>query len=218
MAKDLAREAAREMLEVAVSRFPGSIAALAKRAGVSPSTITRPLNSDDYSYVPKQATLEKIMRAAGVATPPFQATSYPMPWGSRQVPIMGVAIAGVWDEEPEAAVDDEYIVLPISEDDGPVAAYIVGSGAGGSFFKDGTVLVVHEEQGPKDGDYVVVRRIRDSLVETSFRLVEVDESVRKLWAPGRGERRDPSFLTDPGADDIIYMGVVIATFWHAKRA
>lgn len=217
MAKDLAREAAREMLELAVSRFPGSIAALAKKAGVSPSTITRPLNSEDYSYVPKQATLEKIVRAAGVEMPPFQATPFPVPHGSRQVPVMGVAIAGVWDEEPEAAIDEEFIVLPISEDDGPVAAYIVGAGAGGNFFKDGTVLIVHEAQGPQDGDYVVIRRIRDNLVETSFRLVEVDGAERKLWAPGRGDRRDPSYLTDPGKDDVIYMGVVIATFWHAKR-
>ena len=69
MSRDDPQTAARAFLIEAVAKSGLKPSALAKRAGVAPSTITRPLNEPEFQFIPKAATLAKIAKAAGIVLP-----------------------------------------------------------------------------------------------------------------------------------------------------
>jgi lambda repressor-like predicted transcriptional regulator len=56
----LTQETARDFLRAAIQRSGLKPSQLAKKAGVAPSTITRPLSDPLYEFIPKASTLAKI--------------------------------------------------------------------------------------------------------------------------------------------------------------
>lgn len=213
MAKNLAKQAAKELLREAVAKFPGSIAALAKKAGVSPSTITRPLNDEEYGYVPKQATLDKIARAAGLDTAPQEIGRIHAAAQVANIPILGAVKAGVWLDEPDAH-ESEFVALPINTPR-HLSAFTLDQAGGGFGYREGTILVVEEGSPIFDGCEVVIRRFKGDVAETTLRVVEIEDGVTKLWSPPRAEGRDLECVVDDGSEEITYMGGVIASFWSS---
>ena len=67
------REAALNYVRHVLSQERDTPSSLAKRVGISSTTLTRPLNSDDHKYTISMATLEKIKNETGYDPAPFFA-------------------------------------------------------------------------------------------------------------------------------------------------
>lgn len=191
--------AAREFLKEAIAASGLTAAKLARRAGIAPSTISRPLNDPDYAFVPRPATLEKIAHAAGVAPPErlYGASSGKLPPRrlGRRVPLVGEAIAGSW-QEPRDAEPSAWIPVDLREYEGvELEAYaVLGSG-----LDHWTVIAApYGAAGLRDGDWVVLRRFRQDLVETSVRRAVRDSESGVAFLPPLST--DPSPGLRPGVE------------------
>ncbi len=174
------RQIALNFLREAHGKFGGSITALARAAGVSPSTLSRPLNDPEFEFVPRLSTLTKVGQAAGMMLPrelrgldvPENPEGEPAPF--RSVPVVGVIWPGAWIEY-ETEEDQEVVFVPRTLlPHAALAAYSMGRKTRDPDFPPGSQVIVAQ---PDDvhllaGDCVVVERIRDGLSEFSIRTVE----------------------------------------------
>lgn len=182
------RDAVRAFLKQAVETSGMTPAALARRAGVSPSTISRPLNDASFNFTPRPSTLRAIAEAAGLdydawAPIELQGAGKPPPQdGFRRVPVVGVVQAGAWAEIPEEVHPEEFIPIQLPEyGRANLFALRISGRSMDRFYPDGSYVVVApaHEAGVRDGDHVVVRRKRGSLAETTLKEVvqERDGSI-----------------------------------------
>jgi SOS-response transcriptional repressor LexA len=165
----------------------------AREAGVSPTTITRPLNSDEYSYIPKAATLQRLAEAAGMELPTIikQSASMDIAPIERSIPVFGDVRAGSWERISDDPDVKEWLDMDVPEYAG--AALFAVRVAGRSMdliYPDGTYVVCAppSEVGLREGDCVVVRRRNnENLAETTLKQVE--------------RQRDGSFILQPRSTD-----------------
>lgn len=168
--------------------------ALAKDAGVSQTTITRPLNDPDHQYVFSNSTLEKIGRATGITYEQFlldggagaRAELRKVAPARTSAPVVATVEAGTWREvDPFDQSEHQWIAVEPDEKF-PHATQEVYIVSGDSMnqaephpIKPGAkvVAVRYEDimrQVPlRDGLIVVVQRTRDDGQAREISIKEV---------------------------------------------
>lgn len=170
---DAAAEA-RDFLRRALQETGLSPYALARKAGVAPTTITRPLNDPAFKFVPKQATLTKIAEAAGLTAPRLGEPSLSIEAVTQRVPLIGEVRAGAWTEVQDEPRVEELLPVHLPEYLG--ASLFAVRVAGRSMdlkYQEGTVVIAvpPAEAGVRVGDDVIVRRRQGALAETTLKEV-----------------------------------------------
>lgn len=157
-----------------------SATALAAKAGISSTTLTRPLKDPDYKFAISNRTLHSIENATGISYADFLARGghepevTPMRGGLVAAPVVATVEAGAWrevDEFDQSA--PEWLALP-PDPDFPSATLKVWNVAGTSMnaLKPFPILpgsrvvgVLYEDIASRyplrDGLVVVVQRTRD---------------------------------------------------------
>ena len=197
--------------------------ALAKRAGVAPTTITRPLNDPEFKFVPKAATLAKIGKAAGLTPPQLPEPSMVVERVSQWVPLVGEVRAGAWTEiREEPIVEDE---IPVHLPEYQRASLFAVRVAGRSMdlkYQEGSVVIALPvvEAGLRVGDDVIVRRHRGGLAETTLKEVGLTDDGTYTLLP---RSSDMSFEPIPlprsrdTQDGVEIIGVVIYSISPSRQ-
>lgn len=188
MARD-PRFAATDYVRFVMSKLAMTPHALAKVAGLAPTTLTRPLNSTDHKFTLTTTTLDKIRHATGYDYAPF--LSQDMDTIARtldqlptlgyqaeveavgrlkvdQIPVIGEVAAGVW-REVQFQTDEPFFALPFIPSEeawiGNILGLVVRGESLNKIARDGDILLAEAVQrtGTKarDKDLVVVERRRD---------------------------------------------------------
>lgn len=188
------QEEARAFMRAALAKTGLAPYALAKKAGVAPTTITRPLNDPDFKFVPKAATLGKIAAAADMTLPDtFSAVTPEVVPVTRRIPLVGEVRAGAWAEILDDPVIEEWLPIHLPEyDRAELFALRVAGRSMDLIYADGTIIIVVPavEAGVRVGDHVVVRRRRGGFAETTLKEV-VQESDGTISLHPRST--DPQF-------------------------
>jgi SOS-response transcriptional repressor LexA len=182
--------------------------ALAKRAGVAPTTITRPLNDPAFPFTPKAATLQKIATAAGVAVPTALATMAALRPETTELPLIGPVQAGAWLLIDDTAQDEPTFLTAALDRRYPHARQWLREVRGDSmnarqiFPGDLVHIVDLGEAGINlnSGMIVEVTRCRDggSLREITLKEVEVTETGLTLWPRSTNPRWTEAVQLDDG--------------------
>ena len=182
--------------------------ALAKKAGVAPTTITRPLNDPAFPFTPKAATLQKIATAAGVAVPTALATMAALRPETTELPLIGPVQAGAWLLIDDTAQDEPTFLTAALDRRYPHARQWLREVRGDSmnarqiFPGDLVHIVDLAEAGINlnSGMIVEVTRYRDggSLREITLKEVEVTEGGLTLWPRSTNPRWTEAVQLDDG--------------------
>lgn len=206
-------EDARAFLNRALSISGLKPFALAKKAGVAPTTITRPLNDPDFKFTPKPATLRKIAQAAGLEVPAGLAIAPTGPATLEDLPAIGPIQAGKWAEVDETAQDEPLFFSVVADRRYPHARQWLREVRGDSMNARGIVpghlahIVDFSEAGVNlnTGMIVEVTRSRDggALREITLKEVEISPDGIRLWPRSTNPRwKDPVVLDDGRSGDI----------------
>lgn len=187
--------------------------ALAKKAGVAPTTITRPMNDPEFKFTPKPATLRKIADAAGIALPSGLAVTAPPPHVGGLLPLLGPVQAGAFLMVDESIQEEPPLVSVLIDPRYPHAKQWLREVRGESMNARGimpgdTVLLVNYADAGislNSGMIVEVTRSRDGggLQEITLKEVEVTPAGLVLWPRSTNPKwRDPVRLDDDTGNDI----------------
>lgn len=214
-------EAARDFLRRALDHSGLSPQRLAELAGVSATTITRPLNNPNFKFTPKQATLDKIARAAGLPSPTGVTPPEPTIFSDlRSIPILGSVQAGAWREVGvSVAVPDGYIQLALPEyENADLGALRVVGRSMDLFYPEGSLIVFAKaaDTGVRVGDHVVVQRSRGGFVETTLKELATEDGELVLL-PRSSDATIPPIRYRPDRDEaqqegVEIIGVVVAQY------
>lgn len=206
-------EDARAFLQRALDASGLKPFALAKKAGVAPTTITRPLNDPDFKFTPKAATLRKIAAAAGLDMPEGLATAPALAASIEDLPMIGPIQAGKWAEIDETIQDEPVFFSVIADRRYPHARQWLREVRGDSMNARGImpghlahiVDVTDAGINLNTGMIVEVTRLRDggALREITLKEVEIGPDGIKLWPRSTNPRwSDPVVLDDGTGGDI----------------
>jgi phage repressor protein C with HTH and peptisase S24 domain len=150
-------------IDALAKRFEMSPSAMAKMAGLDPTSFNRSKRGegDTRPRWPSTESLAKVLEATGVGFSEFAALTERMPPPSpRAVPLIGLAQAaaeGVFDETGAPVVSNwDEIDFPGLGEEGVYALEIAGH-ALAPVFRDGDRILVSPKAPPRRGDRVVVR-------------------------------------------------------------
>jgi phage repressor protein C with HTH and peptisase S24 domain len=176
-------------IDALAKRFEMSPSAMAKMAGLDPTSFNRSKRGDGEARPrwPSTESLAKVLEATGVGFSEFAAlTERVRPPNPRAVPLIGFAQAGaegVFDETgaPIGSNWDE-IDFPGLGDEGVYALEIAGD-ALAPVFRDGDRILVSPSVEPRRGDRVVVRTtggelLIKELARVTARSVELTSLIR----------------------------------------
>lgn len=218
-AKSDLQEDIRSFLKNAVEHSGLPPAVLARRASVSASTITRPLNDPDFSFLPRTITLQKIADAAGIPLPSSFTAGRPEPLadetqGIRLLPITGEAKLGSWSLEGGAISEfeswDAGGIVPVLLSEyakTPLSAFKFIEPSGQSSL---IVSAPAEAAGIRLGDQVVLRRWNGSFAETAIWQVIGGPPLRLSAVCGQQPPEEIT-LSESSARPPKLLGVVIQT-------
>lgn len=195
------REAAIAYLRRVKGESPLSLNEIAQRVGVSHTTLTRPLNSASYKYVPKFGTLQKIADLTGIPLPRELTpanSGLPTTAPLSLLSVRGVVAAGMW-QASELVQDEPLGVAPMVESSkyaglrqwaelvrGPSMnrlyldgdyLHVVDAGELGFFPRAGSVVIVERRSG-QDGN---VERTCKKIVAINDKLQLVGDSTVERW-------------------------------------
>jgi len=216
-------EQARQFMRRALEVTGLSPYALARKAGISPTTITRPLNDPTFKFVPKAATLAKIGDAAALTPPQLSEPSPTVEAVNRKIPLIGEVRAGAWSEVPdEPVVEDEIPVFLPDYQRASLFALRVAGRSMDQVYADGCVVIAAPpvEIGLQVGDIVVVRRHRNGLSETTLKeMVREADGSYSLYPRSSDTSLKPLPLTrDRDCDDgPEIIGVVVYSIAPTRR-
>lgn len=137
----------------------------------------------------------------------------------RMIPLLGSVQAGAWREIVDEPDPRDYI--PFTDEQYAraqrVYALTVEGPSMNEHYPEGSVVIVCDavECGVREGDHVVVRRTRGSLVETTLKEVVVNENRVELWPRSTDARFKEPFVLERARDadeGPTIIGVVIATY------
>lgn len=184
------RDPSIEYLKFLLDKTGLSPSALARKAGLATTTLTRPLNNPGHQFNLSTTTLEHLREATGYEFAPFLAQQmdtvertldmlrkYDYQSGQEHlyggdiidgIPVMGEVAAGVW-REVQFQAEEPLSVLFLAPTRDQWKGHLLGAVVRGESLnkiaRDGDVLVVESiaETGsePRDGDLVLVERRRD---------------------------------------------------------
>ena len=176
-------------IDALAKRFDMSPSAMAKMAGLDPTSFNRSKRGDGDTRPrwPSTESLAKVLEATGVGFSEFAAlTERVRPPSPRAVPLIGFAQAGAPDVFDEAGVPvghkwDE-IDFPGAGEDGIYALEIAGD-ALAPVFRDGDRILVSPSVAPRRGDRVVVKTtggelLIKELARVTARSVELTSLTR----------------------------------------
>jgi phage repressor protein C with HTH and peptisase S24 domain len=176
-------------IDALAKRFDMSPSAMAKMAGLDPTSFNRSKRGDGDTRPrwPSTESLAKVLEATGVGFSEFAAlTERVRPPSPRAVPLIGFAQAGAPDVVVEAGVPvghkwDE-IDFPGAGEDGIYALEITGD-ALAPVFRDGDRILVSPSVEPRRGDRVVVKTVGGELLvkelaRVTARSVELTSLIR----------------------------------------
>ena len=150
-------------IDALAKRFEMSPSAMAKMAGLDPTSFNRSKRGDGDTRPrwPSTESLAKVLEATGVGFSEFAAlTERVRPPSSRAVPLIGFAQAGAAGVFDEAGVpvgqDWDEIDFPGQGEDGVYALEITGD-ALAPVYRDGDRILVSPSVEPRRGDRVVVK-------------------------------------------------------------
>jgi phage repressor protein C with HTH and peptisase S24 domain len=181
-------------IDALAKRFEMSPSAMAKMAGLDPTSFNRSKRGDGDARPrwPSTESLAKVLEATGVGFSEFAAlTERARPPSPRAVPLIGFAQAraeGVFDETgaPIGSHWDE-IDFPGLGDEGVYALEIAGD-ALAPVFRDGDRILVSPSVEPRRGDRVVVRTTGGELLINELARVTA-RSVELASLKGDGGER-----------------------------
>lgn len=193
-------------IDALAKRFEMSPSAMAKMAGLDPTSFNRSKRGDGDARPrwPSTESLAKVLEATGVGFSEFAAlTERVRPPNPRAVPLISFAQAGaegVFDETgaPIGSGWDE-IDFPGLGDEGVYALEIAGD-ALTPVFRDGDRILVSPSVEPRRGDRVVVRTTGGELL------------VKEL-ARVTGRSVELASLTRDGQDRVLDLAEVV---WIAR--
>lgn len=192
------QEEAREFMREALAKTGLSANALAAKAGIAATSITRPLNSDKFKFVPKAATLAKIAEAAGMQLPLSLRGIGSEPVAViRRIPVHGDIQAGAWSRIPDNPTEAGSIALDLpGMENTPLFALRVVGRSMDMVYREGTYVVIAPaaEFGVEDGDIVAVRRWDGSFAETTLKEIELQADGSILLIPR---------TTDPTLSEVV---------------
>ena len=184
-------------IDALAKRFDMSPSAMAKMAGLDPTSFNRSKRGDGDTRPrwPSTESLAKVLEATGVGFSEFAAlTERVRPPSPRVVPLIGFAQAGadgVFDETgaPIGSSWDE-IDFPGSGEDGVYALEIAGD-ALAPVFRDGDRILVSPSVAPRRGDRVVVKTAGgELLVKELARVTARSVELASLTRDGQDRTLD----------------------------
>lgn len=204
---------ARAFLTLALEKSGLKPHALAKRAGVAPTTITRPLNDPEFKFTPKPATLRKIAEAAGMDLPAGLATAAAGAPSTQELPILGPIQAGAWLELDESIQTEPVFFAAVADRRYPHAPQWLREVRGDSMNARGIVpgdlahIVELTAAGVNlnTGMVVEVTRTRNggSEREITLKEVEITDAGIALWPRSSNPRwKEPIVLDDGQSGDV----------------
>jgi len=111
---------------------------------------------------------------------------------NRTVPLLGEVQAGAWREVVEEYAPEEVVPIYLAGFEGAnLFALRIRGPSMDKYYPDGTMVIVCPavEIGVREGDHVIVRRRRGSLVETTAKEVVKEKGGVALWP----RSTDPAF-------------------------
>jgi transcriptional regulator with XRE-family HTH domain len=207
-----------------------SLNEIAKRVGVSHTTLTRPVNNPDYKYVPKYETLKKIAAVTSVPLP-MELTelnpSTPTIAALQRLTVRGVVAAGMW-QAVELVQDEPLGEASMMEDASyrgvPQWAELVRGPSMNRTYQDGDYLHVVDwpsiGQMPTIGEDVIVerRRHQDGTVERTCKRIALVEGQLALVGDSTVAHWNDPLPMDGGPDTIIQIvGLVIGSYRPRRR-
>ena len=184
-------------IDALAKRFEMSPSAMAKMAGLDPTSFNRSKRGegDTRPRWPSTESLAKVLEATGVGFSEFAALTERMPPPNpRAVPLIGFAQAGadgVFDETgaPVGSKWDE-IDFPGLGDEGVYALEITGD-ALAPVFRDGDRILVSPSVQPRRGDRVVARTTSgELLVKELARVTARSVELASLTRDGQDRTLD----------------------------
>lgn len=199
--------------------------ALAKRAGVAPTTITRPLNDPEFKFTPKPATLRKIAEAAGLDLPQGLAVAPMAAPSTDELPLIGPIQAGKWAEIDETNQDEPLLLSVIADRRYPHARQWIRQVRGDSMNARGVMpghyahIVDITDAGVNlnSGMIVEVTRSRDggALREITLKEVEIGPDGMRLWPRSTNPRWSDPVVLDGGHNgdiEVQITGLLLQAF------
>lgn len=220
------QEEAREFMRAALAKSGLSPNALAAKAGIAATSITRPLNSDKFKFVPKAATLTKIADAAGIQLPTSLRGIGSEPVSvTRRIPVHGDVQAGAWSRIPDSPGEVGSIALDLPGlENTPLFALRVVGRSMDMIYREGTYVVIApaSEFGVEDGDIVAVRRWDGAFAETTLKEIGLQRDGSIMLIP---RTTDPTLATpiryergDETAQlGLVILGPVVASYDYRPR-
>lgn len=222
------RDAAREFLRAGLAKTGWKPYRWAREAGVSPTTITRPLNDPDWKPVPKLDTLAKLATAAGMELPSILRQGVPVdltPIASK-VPVLGDVKAGAWERIPDEPVVVEWLPMEVPEYAGAdlFALRVVGKSMD-LIYPDGTYVICAPaaQAGLQEGDCVVVRSFDGALSETTLKQIERQNDGSIILQPRSSDPLHQEAIAVPTGDSrttqtgFEIIGVVLCEYRKGRR-
>lgn len=181
-------------IDALAKRFDMSPSAMAKMAGLDPTSFNRSKRGDGDTRPrwPSTESLAKVLEATGVGFSEFAAlTERARPPNPRAVPLIGFAQAGadgVFDEAgaPVGQSWDE-IDFPGQGEDGVYALEITGD-ALAPVYRDGDRILVSPSVEPRRGDRVVVKTMGGELLVKELARVTARSVELASLTPGGQDR------------------------------
>jgi phage repressor protein C with HTH and peptisase S24 domain len=176
---------------------------LARLAGLSTTTLTRPMNQTHKAYAPKYPTLEKVSRVTGIPLPEHlggpvnrgdvdggrstsvASTRYGAPeMGTRDLPIYGHARAGqeglfMDNGKVQARVDRPHYLIGVTDGYG---IYAVDSSMSPAF-EHGWTVYVDPTRPTAPGDDVVIQLADDQAFIKRLKQVTAEHVVCEQFNP-----------------------------------
>ena len=196
---------------------------LARRAGVSPATLTRFMNDKRYKHALTAKTLHKIESATGVRAP-VPTMTLRDPVQVHTVPVVGIAAAGLWKEVALIGEDFAHEEIPIIENHRYAGkrqyGVLIEGNSMNRVFRDGeyAVCVAWDEIGAdlQDGQLLHVERSHGGLREVTVKKIRFVNGRFELWPDSDDPRfQTPIDLAHPDDDtEVAVKGLVIGSYRH----
>jgi SOS-response transcriptional repressor LexA len=207
-----------ELLEAAREFFRRGL----KKTGISPTTITRPLNDPTWSKIPKLTTLAKLARVAQIELPATLARGGVVDLTpiARSIPVLGDIRAGSFERIAEEPKPVEWLPMEVPEYGGVdlFALRVVGRSMD-RLYPDGSYVVCAPpaQSGLREGDVVAVRRWDRGLAETTLKQIERHKDGSYWLYPRSTDPDHQAPLALPVGDEsaqsgLEIIGVVVSSY------
>lgn len=203
-----------------------SLSAIAKAAGLSSTTLTRPVNDPDHKFAVKHTTLDAVEQATGISYAGFQASDEPLPSrvengapapnGNALVPVYDVTASAGYgylnEYEPQThslAFPPDYLRRLTSSSPKNLAIISVKGDSMEPTLLDGDVVMVDMSKTHLGYDGLFVLRVNDILHVKRIGLSARRGRVRII--------SDNKALYEPTEAEISEVDVVGKVLWYGRK-